>query len=229
MTVRIAICVVALVTCTAWAQDSPQGTINSMRRQIKNIGNATEQRRQSAASQLGLSTGVDRASSAQPAPLTHSTPSTRAANSPRASAQKSVTKSKRAKPVSKKRVAAPAEASAAPEMKPTKRVITMQGKRDPFETIIRSETIGTCGSGKKCLVVGSIELKGIVSAPNGMIAVVENQQRRTYFLHESDPVFNGQVIKIGPDSIVFRETVTDKAGRRSEKEVVKRLPASPSV
>jgi Tfp pilus assembly protein PilP len=66
-------------------------------------------------------------------------------------------------------------------------------------------------------------LKGVVKGPDGMLAVVENQQRRSYFLRENDPVFNGQVVRITADSIVFREKVLDKLGHEQTREVVKRI------
>jgi hypothetical protein len=42
-----------------------------------------------------------------------------------------------------------------------------------------------------------------VKSENGMIAVVTNALNKAYFLRENDPVFNGYVLKINVDSIVF--------------------------
>jgi hypothetical protein len=104
------------------------------------------------------------------------------------------------------------------------------GKRDPFiSVVVGSGPAGlaaTCVTGKKCLQVGSIILRGIVKAPSGMIAVVESSARRvTYFLRENDPVFNGYVLKITGDSVVFRENVLDNLGRTTTRDVVKRVQA----
>ncbi len=46
-----------------------------------------------------------------------------------------------------------------------------------------------------------------------MIAVVVNALNKAYFLRENDPVFNGYVVKITGDSIVFKETIQDKLGK----------------
>jgi len=101
-------------------------------------------------------------------------------------------------------------------------------ERDPFiSPIMRtsaSPLVG-CETGKRCLMVDQITLRGVVRGPNGMIAVVENAARRAYFLRENDPVFNGTVVKITGDSIMFRETVKDKVGKESTREVVKRVNA----
>jgi Tfp pilus assembly protein PilP len=99
------------------------------------------------------------------------------------------------------------------------------GKRDPFRSIIQSHESANseCATGKKCLVANLVILKGIVKGPDGMLAVVENQHHKSYFLREKDPVFNGQVIRITPDSIVFREKVVDKTGHETTHEVVKHI------
>jgi len=65
-----------------------------------------------------------------------------------------------------------------------------------------------------------------VRAPSGSIAVVESSTRKvTYFLRESDPVFNGYVVKITADSILFRENVVDRVGKQSTRDVVKKVNA----
>lgn len=116
-----------------------------------------------------------------------------------------------------------AKATPAPELK-------VKNHRDPFVSIIRTDTSGgknPCESGKKCLVAGEIVLRGIIKSPDTIIAVVENSHRKTYFLHENDPVFNGEVVKITSDSIVFREHMTDRAGHVATRDITKQLNARP--
>ena len=111
--------------------------------------------------------------------------------------------------------------------KDTTRVST--GKmRDPFVSpVMRSNgVVGSgCDTGKRCLVVDEIVLKGIVKSPTGFIAVVENPAKRAYFMRENDPVFNGKVVKITFDTVVFQEEVQDKVGKQSMREVVKKVNA----
>jgi Tfp pilus assembly protein PilP len=85
-----------------------------------------------------------------------------------------------------------------------------------------------CSGGKKCLVIDQVALKGVVKASNGMIAVIVNSGNKAYFMRENDPVWNGFVVKITTDSIVFRETITDRIGRTSTRDIVKRVN-TPSV
>jgi len=131
------------------------------------------------------------------------------------------------KPAAKKKVVKPISAAAAPASTatPAPAKYSPSGKRDPFVSPIVSRIAGPvgCRGGKKCLVIDQVALKGVVKAPNGMIAVIENAAKKAYFMRENDPVFNGFVVKITTDSIVFRETVTDRIGRTSTRDIVKRV------
>lgn len=121
-----------------------------------------------------------------------------------------------------------AKPASAKEQQTATRVSGAAGRRDPFVSpIVRATTGGgpACETGKRCLMVDQIVLKGIVKSPNGFIAVVENPLKRAYFLRENDPVFNGSVIKITGDTVIFREATTDKVGKQSTREVVKKVNA----
>jgi Tfp pilus assembly protein PilP len=99
------------------------------------------------------------------------------------------------------------------------------GRRDPFiSPVVSQSAVGSgCSTGKRCLAVDQIALKGVVKSETGMIAVVVNALDKAYFLRENDPVFDGYVLKITTDSIVFKETVQDKLGKPFTKEVTKKL------
>jgi Tfp pilus assembly protein PilP len=99
------------------------------------------------------------------------------------------------------------------------------GKRDPFISPVVSRANGpsSCSTGKKCLEIGTINLRGIVHAESGFIAVVSNSLNKAYFLRENDPVFNGYVVKITGDSVVFQETLQDRLGKTFTREVVKKI------
>jgi Tfp pilus assembly protein PilP len=99
----------------------------------------------------------------------------------------------------------------------------MNGKRDPFFSPVVQEHGSGCSTGKKCLEIGNINLRGVVKSDNGFIAVVTNNIGKAYFLRENDPVFNGYVVRITGDSVVFEETVQDKLGKTSTHEVVKKI------
>lgn len=109
------------------------------------------------------------------------------------------------------------------------------GRRDPFLSplVLVKKDMGidtvACGSGKRCLVPDQLVLKGIVKSREGMIAMVENQQQKSYVLHERDQVYRGSVVKITGDSVIFRQSTTDSLGHVVDKMVVKKVsgPAAP--
>ena len=135
---------------------------------------------------------------------------------------------KAAKPVAIEKVqvgAAAKEDKPAAEKKPEVKT-TAAGRRDPFiSPVVRMSAAGGsgCSSGKRCLAIDQIALKGVVKSDSGMIAVVVNAMDKAYFLRENDPVFNGYVTKITPDSIIFKETFHDKLGKELTRDVTKTI------
>ena len=122
-----------------------------------------------------------------------------------------------------------AKAEAAKPAKPEQKKWAMTGKRDPFFSPVVQQNSGSgCSTGKKCLEIGQINVRGVVKAESGFIAVVTNSLNKAYFLHENDPVFNGYVVRITGDSVVFQETMQDRLGKPFTREVVKRI-TTPAV
>ncbi len=125
------------------------------------------------------------------------------------------------------KAAAASKPAEAPKPEPKK--WAMNGKRDPFFSPIVQQASGSgCSTGKKCLEIGQINVRGVVKSENGFIAVVTNSLNKAYFLHENDPVFNGYVLKITGDSVVFQETFQDKLGKPLTREIVKKI-TTPAV
>ena len=116
-----------------------------------------------------------------------------------------------------------AKTVAPPAPKPEEKKWAMTGKRDPFFSPVVQQNGSGCSTGKKCLEIGTINLRGVVKSDSGFIAVVTNNLNKAYFLRENDPVFNGYVVKITGDSVVFQETIQDKLGKSFTREVVKRI------
>jgi hypothetical protein len=113
----------------------------------------------------------------------------------------------------------------APESKKAEPVKTSAQRRDPFiSPVVNMSAIGSgCSSGKRCLAIDQVALRGIVKSDVGMIAVVVNSMDKAYFLRENDPVFNGYVLKITGDSIVFKETFKDRLGKPLTRDVTKTI------
>ena len=139
--------------------------------------------------------------------------------------KKAAAKTEKPVPAAKEATAETADAS---ENK-GKKTITAEGRRDPFISPVVSRSTGPgCSTGKRCLAIDQISVRGVVKADSGMIAVVVNSLNKAYFLKENDPVYNGYVMKITGDSVVFKETFQDRLGKDSTREVVKKL-TTPAV
>ena len=117
------------------------------------------------------------------------------------------------------------ESKAMEVKKPEPKKVSRVGRRDPFiSPVVQAAAVGSgCSSGKRCLAIDQIVLRGVVRSENGMIAVVVNALDKAYFLRENDPVFNGYVTKITPDSIIFKETIHDRLGKELTRDVTKSI------
>jgi Tfp pilus assembly protein PilP len=101
-------------------------------------------------------------------------------------------------------------------------------RRDPFVNPLqlqedKMKNTAACTTGARCLMIDQVVLKGVVKTQAGMIAMVENSAKKQYNLREKDPVYNGFVLKITGDTIVFKETTVDTIGKSNTREVVKRV------
>jgi hypothetical protein len=102
--------------------------------------------------------------------------------------------------------------------------------RDPFRTLIVEKKSSESAiplhlpPGKKGLVIEQLQLQGIARGlDGGWIAVVDNKTKRAYFLREKDELYNGVVSKVLPDRIVYDQISTDAMGKKTTREIVRRL------
>ncbi|HET9400438.1 MAG TPA: hypothetical protein VFO34_05765 [Candidatus Acidoferrales bacterium] len=164
----------------------------------------------------------------KPAVKTNTASKTTSAPAKQPAADPSAAKTNAAKANNVKVVEKPAAAAKESPEKPHEVSDRPVYKRDPFSFLV-GKTASAPGStvvlppGKAGLQVESLMIQGIVSSPEGMIAVVANPQQRVYFLHEGDQLFDGSVVKIGMEAITFHEVGRDAFGKPTEREVTKRL------
>src|SRR6266702_4616692 len=185
------------------------------------------------------------ASAAKPSPTSQAGKPAAAATKPAAPAGKPLAQAA-GKPDTKRAAKTPAKAAAKSPAKPRVKkpgkpatprppapVLSevRQARRDPFESLIgRNQGKGVAPNlppGIHGLQVITLRLDGVVKAPNGMIAVVSNPQSRTYFLREGDHLYDGSVEKISMDGVSFHEEGKDAFGKPVERQVNKRIYASP--
>ena len=134
------------------------------------------------------------------------------------------------KPGAASKAAAP-KGSAVPQGPAASPEAEKSGKnRDPFRTLIEEKKSTAMviplhlPPGKKGLVIEQLQLQGVARGlDGGWIAVVDNKTKRAYFLREKDELYNGAVSKVLPDRIVYEEVITESAGKKTTREIVRKL------
>ena len=79
------------------------------------------------------------------------------------------------------------------------------------------------------LLIDEIDLQGIVRTRNGYTAQVSTRggpSPRSYLLKQGDQLFDGDVVLINRNEVVFKQMVNDPSASRPFREVVKTLPGA---
>jgi hypothetical protein len=100
------------------------------------------------------------------------------------------------------------------------------GRRDPFVSLLGGTKSKTASIPKGALTVADAKVVGITRAKEGFVAIIIGSDKKARFMKEGDKLFDGQIIQIQEDRVIFRQDLTDDAlaapGLKS-KEVIKRL------
>src|SRR3954464_646210 len=102
-----------------------------------------------------------------------------------------------------------------------------QGRRDPFQSLIGPAPKlqpGQRPPGPPGFLIDEIKLQGVVKTrQQGLVAMVNGPDNKGYLMKIGDKVLDGEVIRITPNSIVFRQEVNDPTRIERFREVVKEL------
>ena len=214
----------AMVAGTALGQNP--AVINNTRDTLQAV-----QQKQTAALNVAMAApqggeGSSAAPAGSPARKMAGAPTTKISAKSSASKTKPVAARQKAQP--KQQIAVENQKKPAESKTDAPKQVNLASRRDPFVSpVVNRSMIGSgCATGKRCLAIDQINLKGVVKADSGMIAVVVNSLNKAYFLRENDPVFNGFVVKITGDSIIFKETLQDRLGKSMTREVTKKITTS---
>lgn len=101
-------------------------------------------------------------------------------------------------------------------------------RRDPFESLreVREhrQTGGPRPEGVPGLLITEIDLTGIFVLPDGPVAQVQAaDQDKSFLLRVGDRLYDGNVVSISRNEVVFRQEVDDPAALKPFREVVKKL------
>ena len=101
-------------------------------------------------------------------------------------------------------------------------------RRDPFKSLLiapdRPEFRGPRPEGVPGLLIDEIDLKGIFRTARGYVAQVNaSNQKKSYLLKEGDQLYDGDVMSIGKNEVVFKQIVQDPTALKPFREIVKSL------
>lgn len=101
-----------------------------------------------------------------------------------------------------------------------------QGRRDPFRSLVgpvRNERTGDRPEGTLGFLIDEMDLQGVIRTKQGLVAMINGPDNSGYLLRVGDKVFDGEVIQITADSIIFRQEVNDPISIERFRQVVKEL------
>lgn len=103
------------------------------------------------------------------------------------------------------------------------------GRRDPFESLLvtreaRPSEVQPRPEGVPGLLIGEIDLTGIFILPDGPVAQIQSASLdKSYLVRVGDRLYDGSVMSIARNEVVFRQIVDDPTALKPFREVVKKL------
>lgn len=104
-----------------------------------------------------------------------------------------------------------------------------QGRRDPFRSLIGPTPKlepGQRPPGVPGFLIDEIKLQGVFKTRQGLTAMVTGPDNKGHLIRSGDKVLDGEVIRVTPTGVVFRQEVNDPTRIERYREVVKDLAPS---
>jgi Tfp pilus assembly protein PilP len=101
-----------------------------------------------------------------------------------------------------------------------------QGRRDPFRSLVGPAPKiqeGQRPPGMAGFLIDEIKLQGVIRTKQGLVAMLAAPDNKSYLVRVGDKVLDGEIIRITPSSVVFRQEVNDPTRIERFREVVKDL------
>lgn len=101
-------------------------------------------------------------------------------------------------------------------------------RRDPFRSLLaaknRVERKGPLPEGIPGLLIEELDLTGIYRTSRGFVAqVLASNKEKSYLIREGDELYDGDVVSITQNEVVFKQIVNDPTVIKPFREVVKKL------
>ncbi len=101
-------------------------------------------------------------------------------------------------------------------------------RRDPFRSLLiakgKAERKGALPEGIPGLLIEEIDLTGIFRTSRGFVAqVLASNKEKSYLIREGDQLYDGDVVSITQQEVVFKQIVSDPTVIKPFREVIKKL------
>lgn len=101
-----------------------------------------------------------------------------------------------------------------------------QGRRDPFRSLVGPAPKlepGQRPPGVPGFMIDEMKLQGVFKTRQGLAGMVRGPDNKGYLIRQGDKVLDGEVIRVTPTSVVFRQEVNDPTRIERYREVTKDL------
>jgi hypothetical protein len=100
------------------------------------------------------------------------------------------------------------------------------GRRDPFRSLlVRPEDRARGGRppGIAGMSIDDIVVNGIWRVRSGYVAQVRATDNKSYLIRTGDLLYDGEVTRVGPNEVVFRQNINDPQSVKPFRELTKQL------
>lgn len=103
------------------------------------------------------------------------------------------------------------------------------GRRDPFRSLLvrnDSRQPGARPPGIAGIGVDDVTVQGIWKTKSGYVAQIRGTDNKSYLLRAGDLLFDGEVTRVGPNEVGFRQNLNDPQSVKPFRDVTKQLNAT---
>jgi len=103
------------------------------------------------------------------------------------------------------------------------------GRRDPFRSLLVRAERGMPGQrppGIAGIAIDDVILQGLWRTRAGYVAQVRGTDNKSYLLRAGDQLFDGEVLRIGPNEVIFRQILNDPQSVKPFRDITKQLNAT---
>jgi type IV pilus assembly protein PilP len=100
------------------------------------------------------------------------------------------------------------------------------GRRDPFRSLlVRADdrARGERPPGVAGKSIDDVVVHGIWKVRSGYVAQVRGTDNKSYLIRGGDLLYDGEVTRVGPNEVVFRQNINDPQSVKPFREVTKQL------